>query len=224
VGDWFPLGKSMMEGSAEFRRLTPAEKVFWLCTLSKVNLRGEFYNADLEWGIMLALSQSKVRQAPRKFQGLGWLRVLPGRFAGRRRLATRYYSAKWAKPEGGVYFSQMHRYTWEQLVRLIREKQLRCRDLVVYGFLCYFWHKFGGVRPGKDGIVLAKRRLRDATNLLSVEGSLTCLHERFSFQGAHTCSSFVTNVAAFGSHRGRSSPTQVKTRGMPGITRKRNAS
>jgi hypothetical protein len=181
VDNWFPLSKSMMEGNADFRKLTPAEKVFWLSILSRVNLRGQFYKADLEWAVMLALSLSKARQARRKFQALGWLTVLPGRFAGRRRLATHYYSAKWAKCEDGVYFTPMHRYTWEQLVRLLREKQFCHRDLVVYAFLCYSWQRFGGQH--NDGIFVTKSQLRYTTNLSSVEGSLRRLHGNFRFHG-----------------------------------------
>jgi hypothetical protein len=94
MDNWYPMSKSMMEDSAEFRNLTPAEKVLWLSILSEVNLRGEFYKADLEWAVTLDLSLSKVRQARRKFQALGWLTVKPGYKAHDVRLATQYYSAK----------------------------------------------------------------------------------------------------------------------------------
>jgi len=196
VDNWFPLSKSMMEGNADFRKLTPGEKVFWLSILSQINLRGEFYKADLEWAVVLALSLSKVRQARRKLQALGWLKVTPGRKAQGRRLATRYHLARWAKPEPHVLFAQMQRYAWEALLDHLQpkrrspwaEKRLKpwfnhC-DLVVYAFLCYFWQRFLG--PANGDIFITKGQLQKATNLPNAAESVRRLYADYTFyRGAH---------------------------------------
>ena len=175
MDNWYPMSKSMMEDSAEFRNLTPAEKVLWLSILSEVNLRGEFYKADLEWAVTLDLSLSKVRQARRKFQALGWLTVKPGYKAHDVRLATQYYSAKWAKPEKGVFFGQMPRYTWEWFLARLRHGfiglPLGHDHLVVYAYLCYFWNKFGAT----SGVFIPKHVLQKVTNLPGIANKVESL-------------------------------------------------
>ena len=157
-GQLAPLSKSMMEDSPECRKLTPGEKVLRLSILSQLNYRGDFYKADIEWAVELDLSLSKVRQARRKFQSLGWLSATPGWKAKGGRLATTYHYARWAKPGKGVFFARMRRYTWEWFLvgpRLGAPRSpadrlfLSHADLLLYAYLCYFWRKFGGVSPGE---------------------------------------------------------------------------
>ena len=50
--NWFPLSRSMMEDSQEFKGLTVAEKLYYILVLSELNLRGEFYRADLELSLI----------------------------------------------------------------------------------------------------------------------------------------------------------------------------
>jgi len=177
MDNWFPLSKSMMEDSPEFRKLTPGEKVLWFSILSQANYRGDFYKADIEWAVELDLSLSKVRQARRKFQALGWLSATPGWKAKGGRLATTYHYARWAKPEKGVFFARMRRYTWEWFLvglRLVPPSLptdrvfLRHADLLLYAYLCYFWTKFRGGGPGEHGGYVTKRLLQSATNLQDV--------------------------------------------------------
>lgn len=166
----------MMEDSPEFRKLTPAEKVLWINILNESNLRGEFYKADIEWVVALNLSLNKVREARRKFGALGWLNFTPGCRSHGGRLATQYHSARWTKPEDGVFFAQMPRYTWEWLLTLLRpvrsrpgewiDPRLRKREpvcghieVLLYAYLWYWWNKYGD----KTGIVITKHTLQELT-------------------------------------------------------------
>jgi len=88
----------------------------------------------------------------------------------------------------------MHRFAWERLLHRLRQRprytvergrvnvaQFKHRDLVVYAFLLYFWHKFRG--DDNDAIFVRKGQLQQATNLPSAADSVGRLHSGFTFKG-----------------------------------------
>jgi hypothetical protein len=91
-----------MEREPEFTQLAPSQKLLWWAVLSDFNLRGGYYRADLEYALMLNLSISTVRQARRKFQKLGWLKVTHGMKAHGRNLATTGLDGQGPRKEVGL--------------------------------------------------------------------------------------------------------------------------
>jgi hypothetical protein len=176
VGSWFPLRPDMME-CAEFRKLTPREKVVLLDMLSEINYRNfsreghrirGFIKADSKWAKELGLSLSKFRQARRKFGKWEWVDFKPGKYAGgppseRKRLATEYYSAKWSWPKRGLPLVTFDRHTWTELKRALMQGSFTHTDLVVCAFVCYFWERLGG--RVKNSFCVEKGQFRRAANL-----------------------------------------------------------
>lgn len=183
--NWFPLCKSMMEDSPEFRALTPVEKLyFWLC-LSEFNLRGRFYRADLEMAVTLAVSEDKIRRARRKLQAMEWLTVLPGFKARGKPVATRYLSVAWATPEEGEFFAPMHRYAFEAMLARIRWGTFRHPDVVTYVYLCYLFQKHSAGNDGA-GFYVTKATLRHLTGLPDAPARVENLYRGFTFAGGRS--------------------------------------
>lgn len=183
--NWFPLYKSMMEDSEEFRGLTPTEKVYYFQLISEFNLRQkEFYKADLEFAVMLALSEDKIRRARRKFQYLGFLNIKPGFRSRGKGVATSYLSIRWNKPGEGEFFAQFHRYVFESMLSKVRSGKLKHSDVLIYVYLSYLQWKNRGANDGK--FYIAKRLLNELTNVADSTSAVVRLHALYTFtSGAH---------------------------------------
>ena len=183
AGDnWFPLRRSMIEENEDFKGLTVAEKLYYILVLSELNLRGEFYRADLEMAIMLGLSEDKIRRARRKLQGLGWLEAKPGFKSGGKPVATVYISANWTetpKRGEGEFFATIHRYALETMLRNIRVKKFSHADVLTYIYLCYYQYKNRGKDHGK--FFITKERLKELTDVPKAVECVTSLYKGFVF-------------------------------------------
>jgi len=179
--NWFPLSKSMMEDSTEFRGLTVTERLYYILTLSELNLRGQFYRADLEMAAMLGLSEDKIRRARRKLQGMEWLTIKPGFKSNGKGVATTYIDAKWNGTFSGDYYSKIHRYALESMLHNIREKRFTHPDVLVYIYLCYFYDKNKGKNNGK--FFKTKTSLQELTGIPGVVGCVNHLYQGFVFTG-----------------------------------------
>jgi len=169
----------MMEDSQEFKGLTVAEKLYYILVLSELNLRGEFYRADLEMAIMLGLSEDKVRRARRKLQDLKWLVVKPGFKAKGKAVATTYIDAKWNRTFEGDWFATIHRYALDSMLHNIRVKKLSREDVLTYIYLLYYHHKNRGKDNGK--FFITKDNLKELTGVPKAVECVTNLYNGFVF-------------------------------------------
>ena len=180
--NWFPLSRSMMEESQEFKGLTVAEKLYYILVLSEFNLKGEFYRADLEMAIMLRLSEDKIRRARRKLQGMEFLTIKPGFKSKGKGVATTYIDAKWRetpKRGDGEYFAPMHRYALETMLHYIRVKRFNHADVLTYIYLCYYQYKNRGKNEGK--FFITKETLKELTGIPKAVECVTSLYKGFVF-------------------------------------------
>lgn len=171
----------MMEDTPDFRKLTPAEKVYFWFILSEYNLRGKFHKSDLETAVTVGISEDKTRRARRKLAKLGWLEITPG-FIGKkgRKFTTAYNMVKWAKPRKEDFFAMAHRYTFEALLAQLRRGALAHADLVVYEYLTYFQQKCQG---DKEYFFVTKRELVELTGIPTATRSVDTLYRNFVFTG-----------------------------------------
>lgn len=184
--NWFPLCKSMMEENEEFRKLTPAEKLYYWLLISEYNRHGgQFYKSDLETAVTLGISEVKVRQARRKLQSLKWLKIIPGfqthRNKNVKNVATRYLFVNWASPTEGEFFAQMHRFAFEAMLARVRHREFAHADVAIYIYLAYLFWK----NRGKDGgrFYITKNHLRELTDIPNAPARVERLYQIFTFTG-----------------------------------------
>jgi hypothetical protein len=185
---WFPLNEQLMEGSPEFRVLTPAEKVFLLFMISEFNLRRKhFYKSDLEAAVTLGVGERTIRRGRKKLIELGWIKAKPGTLTRRGKcLATTYLWIKWATISPGGFFAQMDRHAFNVMLYHLRKGEFSSADLVVYVYLCYWhWRNRGKFRE-KGSFYMSKEHLCELTNLADAPGRVERLYDGFTFrEGAH---------------------------------------
>jgi len=180
--NWFPLRRSMMEESLEFKWLTVAERLYYILVLSELNLRGEFYRADLEMAIMLGLSEDKLRRTRRKLQNMKWLIVEPGFMSKGKGVATTYFNAEWEdipKTGDGDYFAPMHRYALDMMLHNIRNKKFTHADVLTYIYLCYYQYKNRGKNEGK--FFITKDHLKKLTGIPKAVECVANIYNGFLF-------------------------------------------
>jgi hypothetical protein len=142
---WFPLPMAMMKDSQEFRSLTPTDKLYFWRLLSEFNLRGEFYQSELEMAMTLGTSEKTIRRGRKKLIQIGWVIAKPGTRTGRNQfLATRYLWVKYADLQEEDLFAQMPRHTFNVMLDYLRRSEIKQADIVVYTYLSYwFWKNRG---------------------------------------------------------------------------------
>jgi hypothetical protein len=181
---WFPFFASLID-DPDFKRLSPAEKVLLIYLISEFNLNGPFYKADFDVAITLGMSESKVRQARRKLQGLGWIEVKPGFLSKGKKLATSYQRVNWSKPpskkrgERLGFFAVIHRFTFEALLEGVRDKRLTHREIVVFICLCY-WQWRHRMKNEEGEFSISKRDLRLITGLPNAVECVWRLQEKLT--------------------------------------------
>lgn len=177
--NWFPLPRHLME-SPTFILLTPLEKLYLLHVASEINLRGPFYQADLEVAVTLGASEDKIRRVRRQLVRIGWVMAQSGFQSRGRNLATRYLDVPVGKLADGDFFAPLHRFALQSLLDRVRHKLLSHADLVVYVYLCYFRHRVQGDR---SDFFITKQELRDLTGLAAATGCVEHLYRDFIFAG-----------------------------------------
>jgi len=183
VINWFPLCKNMMEESQEFRKLTPAEKLYYWLLISEYNRhKGEFYKSDLETAVTLGISVVKVRQARRKLQSRKWLEIIHGfRTCRNKNVATRYLCVSWAVPADGEFFAQMHRFAFEVMLAKVRHREFTYVDVAIYIYLAYlFWKNRG---KNESHFYITKNQLRKLTDIPDAPTRVERLYQHFIFSG-----------------------------------------
>jgi hypothetical protein len=179
---WFPLSKAMMEDSQEFRALTPTEKLYFWRLLSEFNLRGEFYQSDLEMATTLETSEKTIRRGRKKLIQMGWISSIRGTRTKRNQcLATRYLHVKYATLEEEGFYAQMPRHTFNVMLDYLRRSHFNQADIVVYTYLSYWFWKNRGKYDGHDRFYITKAQLRLCTNIKDAVQRVFNIYERFSF-------------------------------------------
>jgi hypothetical protein len=184
---WFPLSRAMMEESHEFSSLTPTEKLYFWRLLSEFNLRGEFYQSDLEMAKTLGTSEKTIRRGRKKLINLGWVIAKPGSRTTRNQLlATRYLLLQHAHPEKESFFAQMPRHTFNLMLDYLRRSIFKQADIVVYIYLSYWFLKNRGKYYERDRFYITKDRLRSYTNIGDAVQRIYKIYKEFSFSdGTH---------------------------------------
>ena len=207
---WFPISEEWVRATGS---LTVHERLFSLWAISEANRefsqgRAEFYKADLEVGVTLAMSEDKVRRARRKLSAEGWLEVVPGFRAKGRNLATRYQAVRWATPPKDGFFAPMHRHAFEALLACLRRGEFTHSDILTYALLTYLQRKYD--RDDCGDFFVAKGELREVTRILQAPESVGRLNEVFQFKGGAALFDFTDQHHRFHFHawRGFTDPAE----------------
>lgn len=201
--NYFTLTESRITDDT-YNSATPAEKLFIEHIVSQVQLRGPFYQSDLEVAVTLGLSEDKVRRARRHYgrptdraiesarsagkdlqTGCGFILYDPGfkRAGARTGLATRYLTAPIAEvPEHGFY-AQIHRYTFEQLLTRCRSRMFTHADVVVWLALAYCFWRFRGKDDNGHRFFVTKEDLRRLSGVPTALVSVERLYRGWIFTG-----------------------------------------
>lgn len=181
---WFPLCKGLLEDNQDFKKLTPADKVYFWHVASEFNLHEQcqYHEADLIAGVTLNLSERKVRDSRRKLQALGFIETKPGHLAKRGgHMPTTYLNVKYAYPVKGESYVPMDRYTFETMLRALRDKTFSHADVAVYVYLTYLHGKY---KDGEiEGFFVTKRELRELTSIPDAPERIKTLYDKFTFTG-----------------------------------------
>lgn len=174
---WFPVYENQIE-DIWFNAFTDAEKVFYFTLQSEFNERRDsFYRADVEYAAMLRLSVHKIREARRKFGELALIAYEPGHQGWGRNKATTYTYVHWSsvqKDRG--QFSQVHRFTFQCMLALLRSGELGHREVAMYVHLAHLWW-CKAVYLQRDHLDLSKRLLAGKTGIRKAAESLQMLRE-----------------------------------------------
>lgn len=99
----FPLPSALIEGSEDFKRCSPTEKLYMFYILSELNLhqwqerKENYFKDDMSIAVTLNVKEDTIRRARRKFQKPGYIDVRPGfrNPATGQAVATTYLGSKW---------------------------------------------------------------------------------------------------------------------------------
>jgi hypothetical protein len=184
---WFPIFQELLEDQ-EFRTLTPTDKLYFWHLASNFNLRGEFYQSDLEISMILRTTEKTIRRARAKLIEMRLIEVKPGTHTKRNQfLATRYLRISFANilDEENKYFAQVHRFTFETMLKRLRSSQLMHRDVVVYIYLYYWYWRNRGNREDHQ-FYITKKHLESLTGLQDGPKRVSRIYEGFEFSnGGH---------------------------------------
>ncbi len=159
---FFPLRKSLVENE-NFKKMPPAHKLYFLLLISEYNLRGRFYQSDMEFAVTINTSQETIRRARRNLKKLGWLSFRPGFLEnGKRPVATTYYNVAFSKVEKGEFFAPIHRYSFQALLYHLRICFLYRKEVLLFCYLCYFREKYQGE---EEDFFISKKELRELTGM-----------------------------------------------------------
>jgi hypothetical protein len=163
---WFPVFENFLE-SDEFKCLTPTEKLFFLHLVSEFNLKGQFYQSDLEISKTLATSEKTIRRGRHKLIAMGLIDARAGTRTRRNQLlATRYLWVKYSSTdEHGGFYAQMPRFTFQVMLDCLRKSRLQVGDVVVYVCLSYWYWRNRGKYEDRDRFFITKKELQSLTNL-----------------------------------------------------------
>lgn len=164
----FPLPSALIEGSEDFKRCSPTEKLYMFYILSELNLhqwqerKENYYKDDMSIAVTLSVKEDTIRRARRKFQKLGYIDVRPGfrNPATGQGVATTYLGSKWldlvekikeANKESSENeedkgdkgrFSLIHRYTFYAMLNKLRQGPFGSYDIVTLVYIYYLNEKF----------------------------------------------------------------------------------
>lgn len=171
---WFPVHADIVTHS-DFKKCSPAEKLFFLYVTSEFNVRGKFYMSDLRAGITLGISEETAKKARRKFRNMGMIEITPGfRMADGRGVATTYKFVKGAKVQEGKQFIQQHRHTFNSVLHKVRLGILEPIDAVVYVYLNY-------VRQKHNPFGVSKRWFKELTGFQNAFSAVKRLYNGYVF-------------------------------------------
>lgn len=164
---WFPLHRSLIEQSLEYRHLTPSEKLYVVFLVSEFNLRGKFYKSDVETGVTLSISEKTVRRARKTLATMGWLDYKPGfgHKPGDKSVATRYLSLTWPRPQERDFFARIHRYSFQVMLNHLMEGRLVHADVVVWLTLSYWFKKYASSTDERSDVFITMAWLKELANL-----------------------------------------------------------
>jgi hypothetical protein len=185
MGGWFPLSIGFMD-DPEFRLLSPTEKPYFWHLVSEFNLRGEFYQSDLEIAVTLATSEKTIRRGRSKLIEMGLIKAIPGTITSRNQsLATRYPFIRYAKFDEEGFFAQMPRYTFNTMLHYLRKGRLQSGDVVVYVCLFYWFWRNRGEHLNRDRFFITKQGLQSLTNLKDAPTSVLRIYEAIVFSSGN---------------------------------------
>lgn len=185
MGRWFPLSIGFME-DPKFRLLSPSEKLYYWRLVSEFNLRGEFYQSDLEMAKTLGTCEKTIRRGRSKLTEMGLINAIPGTRTRRNQmLATQYPFIRYANLDEEGFFAQIRRYTFNVMLHYLRKASLQSGDIVVYIYLSYwFWRNRG--KNEDHRFFITKERLQSLTNLKDAPIRIPRIYEAFVFSdGTH---------------------------------------
>jgi hypothetical protein len=161
---WFPVFANFIEGQ-EFKRLTCSEKLYFWYLASNFNLRGEFYQSDLEIAVTLGTSEKTIRRGRAKLTKMGLIKVKPGQLKKNRPFATLYMAVRYAKMGKGGHFAQVYRFTFLAMLHRLRKFKLQIEDVVVYVCLTYWFWRNRGKYEDRNRFYITKKELKSLTGL-----------------------------------------------------------
>lgn len=183
---WFPVFADFME-EEEFKGLTLTHKLFFWHLVSEFNLRGEFYQSDLEISKTLATSEKTIRRGRSKLTEMGLVKAIPGTRTRRNQfLATRYLWVRYAAIDEDGFFAQMPRHTFNAMLDRLRKSRLQAGDVVVYVCLFYWFWRNRGKYEDRDQFFITKKELLSLTNLRDAPTRVPRIYEAIVFSsGKH---------------------------------------
>lgn len=193
---FFPVSEEQVNDE-KFKSLTPAEKLYYWTLCSEFNfyttIKENFVRSDAWFAAALSLSVIKIRQARRKFEKEGWIKVKKGHKLGERKVATTYLAVKWSKPltTQNRRFSQMHRHALFMLLESISKRQVSIKDAVVYVYLNFFRSMIGKIDEYGDYVspedfFITKGQLFKLSQITKAIEAINNLYYKFIFEhGAH---------------------------------------
>jgi len=149
--------------------------------VSEFNLRGEFYQSDLEVAKTLATSEKTIRRARVKLVKMNLIEVKPGQLKHNRRFATRYLSVRYATMKKDVFFAQMPRHTFHAMLDRLRKSHLQAGDVVVYVCLFYWFWRNRAKYEDRDRFFITKKELQSLANLRDASTRIPRIYEAIIF-------------------------------------------
>ena len=206
----FPLPSALIEGSEDFKRCSPTEKLYMFYILSELNLhqwqerKENYFKDDMSIAVTLNVKEDTIRRARRKFQKLGYIDVRPG-FRNPKTgqaVATTYLGSKWldlverikearsagTENEKEGRFSLIPRYTFYSMLDKMRKGIFDSYDIVTLVYIYYLREKFKEKEAqvyeteGYD-FFITKREFSSLTNMRpsKLEECIINLYERFKY-------------------------------------------
>lgn len=193
---WFPINKEQIE-DIEFQKLTPLEKCYYWLLSSEYNYwfqgTGSLVREDSWFAATLSVSVISIRNARRKFQGMGWIKTKHGFQVGfekgdSQNFATEYFEVKWSYPTkaGKRQFARMDKHTFEMLLDQISFLRLTLSEIVIYIYL-HYWSQleiyWNNSETGKFSI--SKSKLRKETGIFNSPERVRNLFNGTSYGGVN---------------------------------------